>query len=367
MRYLISKRRSAFTLIELLVVIAIIAILIGLLLPAVQQVRVAANRMTSANNLKQQGTAFHNYASNHESLPPANGWSPVRMPANPPTSYVPSGVSGSAFLAIAPYLELDNLYNSATGLTSWYYTSGGSYSYTYGPYTYNDPTWGYSYSYTYNYTDYPQYRSTWPNQFTATLGSRLAYGTTPKVFIAPLDPSRTYSGSYYAAVSSYLLSAATFDKTFGIGTIPDGTSNTIFVAEAYGGYCYSYSYTGGYSYFYRQPYWAGYDYEGTSYTYSYTYNYTGSWYISNGYTSQTYTYSTGYRYAPLFRPVAGRTFEKPRYYYQCDGNLPQAYTAGGIQVLMGDGSARTVRMSINANTWLAALTPDGGEVLGNDW
>lgn len=90
--------RRGFTLIELLVVIAIIAILIALLLPAVQKVREAANRTESQNNLKQLGLALHNFYSANKITPPIFGQ--VRS----------SGSSGSIYFHLLPYLEQDNLY-----------------------------------------------------------------------------------------------------------------------------------------------------------------------------------------------------------------------------------------------------------------
>ena len=104
-----ARSRDGFTLIELLVVIAIIAILIGLLLPAVQKVREAAARTTCSNNLKQIGLAVHNYVSTYDLLPPSMAINPV----------VTSNSSWSVHGRIMPYLDQANAYNKIDLQQSW--------------------------------------------------------------------------------------------------------------------------------------------------------------------------------------------------------------------------------------------------------
>jgi prepilin-type N-terminal cleavage/methylation domain-containing protein len=197
------RRWRGFTLIELLVVIAIIAILIGLLLPAVQKVREAAARTQCTNNLKQLGLAVHDYASTYNS----------QLPAEFTTTATPryGNYYGNILLTLLPFIEQQNLYNFAVGNNG----QGG-----------NTDTWD-------------------PSN-----GSGGVIRTTPvKTFQCPSDFtlsngwSDTQVGGWMGA--SYGCNHLVFGSVraggnsdcpqFNIGNIPDGTSNTIAFTEAYAG------------------------------------------------------------------------------------------------------------------------------------
>jgi prepilin-type N-terminal cleavage/methylation domain-containing protein len=332
--------RGGFTLIELLVVIAIIGILIGLLLPAVQKVREAAARAQNQNNLKQLALAIHNYNDTYKALPPTFGWRP-KLTAG--ATYVSGGTYGTGFFHLLPFIEQDPVYQQAKRAKTYMYLTGApvkySYSYNYGWYTF---------SYTATYTSVQFVWLGFPG-VTAYWGD--AASAPVPTFLAPNDPS-LYSNNTTAVC--YLMNGEVFDHDgLKIQTIQDGSSNTMFLAEGYSS-CYGYSgsaWTSRYSY-YNAPY---------NSTYSYLYTYSGGFNYSFG-----YSYNYG---APRFGLVAGKTFqEQPPYsQYSCDGSVPQSFAIGEINVAMGDGSVRGVNVGVSADTWKAALTPNGNDIMGNDW
>jgi prepilin-type N-terminal cleavage/methylation domain-containing protein/prepilin-type processing-associated H-X9-DG protein len=216
-------RRLAFTLIELLVVIAIIAILIGLLLPAVQKVREAAARATCSNNLKQWGLAMHNYHDVSQSLPYASNRcypAGTEVPGQACT-VTPGSVSArkTFYVALWPYLEQTALYNQYNQKTGFYLTPNGIANTTNGLVAQPQKVY-------YCPSDRPN--AIWQgDQYWRARGNYVAnYG--PNLLFTPTstDPRTgpfgwTYSGGFGGFVP--------FKKT--LTGITDGTSNTMMMSE----------------------------------------------------------------------------------------------------------------------------------------
>jgi prepilin-type N-terminal cleavage/methylation domain-containing protein/prepilin-type processing-associated H-X9-DG protein len=217
-----SVRRSGFTLIELLVVIAIIAVLIGLLLPAVQKVRDAANRTQCANNLHQMGLALHTYHNVHSAFPPALD-SRERPLSYAGSSYRYPGYQPywSWMARIMPYYEQDNLYRQAD---DWARSGEG---------TKPDPIrwwpWGDRQGKTNPALGTPAKVWQCPADSRTALVSEVSINTTTpnvKVTVA----FTTYlgiSGRDFSSFDGILLP----NRVLRLADITDGTSNTLLVGE----------------------------------------------------------------------------------------------------------------------------------------
>ena len=314
-----------FTLIELLVVIAIIAILIGLLLPAVQKVREAAARSQCQNNLKQISLGTINCADSHNGVLPGDaGAYPTFILGGSPNNG-----DGGVLFHLLPYIEQQNLYNSTLTSSLAAADNGGSSR---------------------NGDKIPTY-SQW--------GGNALGNTYVKTYICPSDP--TFGQGWSKAVSSYAFNGQVFTQAIDLKTttwgtqrrfpsyITDGTSNTMVFTEkeitSYGPFAGTLSNNiadGGFNYY---PDWG------------------------------PIVYSPSFQ-GPTLGPLNSMFQVQPK--MGCNktgqgtggcgaGNLPNTGHTGGIMVAMFDGHVRVVAQGISPTTWWSVITPNAGDLQGSDW
>lgn len=300
-----TATRRAFTLLELLVVLAIFAVLVGLLLPAVQRIRETAKRMESQNNLKQIGIALHHFDAGEGKLPGV-------MDSMRDTLGV--GKDMAPLAALVPYLEAEPQIPS-------------------GPVTSDDI----------EYAHHPH----------------------RKTFISPGDPTLDEAGRLDAPASYGLNLTALEGRPNLTSGFPDGTSNTIGCVERYF-VSYLLTFEPGpmkvKTKYKKQV--TNYDAEDRRYSRSPERRAT---FADRGQKEEVYPIS--YTDGSMVRSrssVPGYTFQvKPKRELAWSG-APQTPFSAGLPSLQMDGSVRTISPSIDEFIFWAAVTRDKGEILG-DW
>jgi len=316
--------RAAFTLVELLVVIAIIAILVGLLLPAVQKVRESASRTQCQNNLKQLGLATLNAAGQYNNeLPPAIGAYPVSTAGGANAMVLPT------LVWILPFIEQQALF---TGLQTAYAAGASSYAAA-----------AISSSTTIKLYQCPSDTSIKTAQAPATatfgsaptLGSFTSYGANAQVFgTVSTTPGTTNVVAFSWSGGSRIPR-----------DIPDGQSNTVFFTE-------------------KLAYCAG--------TAAAIPGPGGSIWADNTFATQGIAVWVAAVGTNTSANVSQSPYIQPQMSIANPGTClhrtwPSTAHTGVMNVALGDGSVKTVNQSITQATFNVAMVPNDGLTLGSDW